>query len=303
MSLDSTSSLKKHATVVVSYNAVESNGSSSSSVEEAPLLGRIGNNSWRTRTQRYLASEVDSENVTWPLLGYLFMAGYIDAISFTTIFVWCGFQTGNFAQVSLAVARTIEATFLNPRSGILNTLVSLPKTEQASICSLSAFFFGLATFGRLGDKVGTHKRGWLFAGTLIQALLSLTAAYTFWDLEDHSGPVSSLRHLAGVACLSASLGVQGIMARRLGTQFSTTIVLTAIFVELTADPTLFQVMRPVRSRDQKWLAVFALGFGVVVGRLILGQLGTALTIGVGVLIRITIASSWLFIPASRVQLP
>ena len=117
--------------------------------------------------------------------------------------------------------------------------------------------------------------------------------------------------------------MQGIMARRLNTQFSTTsesfcllpgvdsyahdvlllVVLTAVFVELVTDPTLFQVTRPVRSRDQKWFAVASLFLGVVVGRLILGQLGTALTIGVGVLIRIGIAFSWLWVPATRAHLP
>jgi len=65
-----------------------------------------------------MASEVNSQDATPPLLGYLFMAGYMyvylsetsnhltktrrsDAISFHAIFVWCGFQTGNFAQVSV----------------------------------------------------------------------------------------------------------------------------------------------------------------------------------------------------------
>lgn len=80
-------------------------------------------------------------------------------------------------------------------------------------------------------------------------------------------------------------------------------MLTAVFVELVTDPSLFQVSRRVRSRDQKWLAVLALFFGVVVGRLILGQLGTALTIGAGVLIRIAIAVSWLFVPATLAHLP
>lgn len=265
-----------------------------------------------------------------------------DAISFSAIFVWCGFQTGNFAQVSrptypfipltdfeqisLAIARLIESTFLTPKTGVfINTLLTLPKSDQASTCSLTAFLLGLATFGRLGDRIGSHKRGWLVAGTLIQAALTLCSAYAFWQIERRPlvsiAALDTVQHFIGVACLSASLGVQGIMARRLGTQFSTTsewgfiflawtayltkclVVLTAIFVELVADPSLFQVTRPVRSRDQKWLAVFSLFLGVVVGRLILGQLGTSWTIGVGVVIRIVIAVSWLFIPATHVHLP
>lgn len=227
------------------------------------------------------------------------------------------------SQVSLSIARIIESWYLNPHTNVLTTLTTLPKPDQSSLCSLSAFVLGLATFGRLGDRIGPRKRGWLFAGTLIQAILTLASALTFWALETRVN--NNVLYFFGVACLSASLGVQGIMARRLNTQFSTTsewlaflprrlcsvpyvsfyysVVLTAVFVELVTDPTLFQVTRPVRSRDQKWLAVAALFLGVVVGRLILGQLGTALTIGVGVLIRVGIAVSWLCIPATRVHLP
>ena len=87
------------------------------------------------------------------------------------------------------------------------------------------------------------------------------------------------------------------------TTFLLLVVLTAVFVELVTDPALFQVTRAVRSRDQKWLGVASLFLGVVVGRLILGQLGTALTIGVGMLIRVGIAFSWLCVPATRVRLP
>lgn len=302
----STSSLKKNGGDIVSYSAVN-NGSSSSSMEDR-TLERVGGDSWCTRTKISLSSEVDGQQASIPLMGYLFMAGYIDAISFSAIFVWCGFQTGNFAQISLAIARLIESTFLTPKTGVfINTLLTLPKSDQASICSLTAFLLGLATFGRLGDRIGSHKRGWLVAGTLIQAALTLCSAYAFWQIERRPlvsiAALDTVQHFIGVACLSASLGVQGIMARRLGTQFSTTIVLTAIFVELVADPSLFQVTRPVRSRDQKWLAVFSLFLGVVVGRLILGQLGTSWTIGVGVVIRIVIAVSWLFIPATHVHLP
>ncbi|TEB22309.1 hypothetical protein FA13DRAFT_1757344 [Coprinellus micaceus] len=307
----SISSLKKNAAEVISYSAVET-GSSSSSMLNVPTSD---GGSLCARVKRCLDSEIDSQGATTPLLGYLFMAGYIDAISFSAIFVWCGFQTGNFAQVSLAVARAIEGYYKTPHpTGLVNVLAELPKQDRASLCSLIAFLSGLAIFGRLGDRLGTHKKGWLVGGTLIQALLTLVSAITFYLLESKAPLALSFHFLndfargsglyfVGIACLSASLGVQGIMARRLGSAFSTTIVLTAIFVELVADPTFFQVTRPVRSRDQKWLAVFALFLGVVVGRLILGQLGTACTIGVGVLFRVAIAGSFLVVPGTHVHLP
>ena len=91
----------------------------------------------------------------------------------------------------------------------------------------------MAIFGRLGDYLGTHKKGWLVGGTLIQALLTLVSAITFHLLESDAPLGTSFHFLAefahgsglyfvGIACLSASLGVQGIMARRLGSAFSTT---------------------------------------------------------------------------------
>lgn len=68
---------------------------------------------------KYLMEDVDSSQTTAPLAAYCFMTGYMcvnsnipsstitntrvlslsDVISFSAIFVWCGFQTGNFAQV------------------------------------------------------------------------------------------------------------------------------------------------------------------------------------------------------------
>ncbi|KAJ3532243.1 hypothetical protein NMY22_g7826 [Coprinellus aureogranulatus] len=282
-----TSSLKKNPGDVISYSAVDSAVASSSSSIQG--VSRADDSLYQ-RVKRCLNSEVDSQNVTPPLLGYLFMAGYIDAISFSAIFVWCGFQTGNFAQVSLAIARSIESLYTHPSPHLLNTLAELPKQDRASLCSLLAFVFGLLTFGRIGDRRGE-------------------CAYVHLLENPESGEgrwkallMGNTLYFVGIACLSMSLGVQGIMARRLGTQFSTTIVLTAVFVELFADPSLFRPT-PVRSRDQKWLAVLALFLGVVVGRLVLGQLGTAHTIGVGVLVRLVIAGSWLAVPSTHVQLP
>ena len=56
-------------------------------------------------------------------------------------------------------------------------------------------------------------------------------------------------------------------------------MLTAAFVELATDPALFHVRRSVPSRDHKWMVIGYLFLGVVVGRLVLGQVGTAATIG------------------------
>ncbi|TFK25357.1 hypothetical protein FA15DRAFT_668583 [Coprinopsis marcescibilis] len=324
-SSSSTSSLMKHPeNGIQHYRSVNGGSSVSSDSAEEPARNTVG---LLASLRHSLTSEVDAGKVAPFLSAYAFMTGYIDAISFSSIFVWCGFQTGNFAQLALAFARRLESVFLTTPAPTAFTVRPVlqnvpPPSEAQSFCSLVAFIAGLLIFGRLGDKIGTHKRGWLVGGTLIQACLTLASALTFWSLEAAPIPalavavgagdaafstqtvaVVSMRYFFGIACLSASLGVQGIMARRLNTPFSTTIVLTAAFVELATDPALFYVRRSVPSRDHKWMVIGYLFLGVVVGRLVLGQLGTAATIGVAVLIRVAIAFSWLLIPARHVHLP
>jgi len=94
--------------------------------------------------------------------------------------------------------------------------------------------------------------------------------------------------------MAASLGLQGIIGKRLNTQFSTTVVLTAIWIELIADPKLFFGQKVV-SRDHKILALVALCGGAISARLILDGIGSAATVGVGAGIHVLIALSWLFI--------
>ncbi|RXW13275.1 hypothetical protein EST38_g12579 [Candolleomyces aberdarensis] len=102
----SSSSLKNHvAGAAVNYCSIDGHGSSGSSSIDTQL--ERPQSRWAALKESF-ASEVDGQRVTPPLLGYLFMAGYIDVISFSAIFVWCGFQTGNFAQLGLAIARLWE---------------------------------------------------------------------------------------------------------------------------------------------------------------------------------------------------
>ena len=74
-------------------------------------------------------------------------------------------------------------------------------------------------------------------------------------------------------------------------------------MDLVSEPTLFQVTRPRRARDEMFLASMALFCGVVVGRLVLGKLGVALTVGAGAILRAGVAVAWLTIPAMHVHLP
>ena len=193
------------------------------------------------------------------------------------------------------------------------------KADQQALCSLISFNLG-AFVGRIGDRVGAHKRIWLIAGTFIQALFTMASAVAFWKAGQPS--ISNARDdpawtnalsFVGLAFMSASLGVQGILGKRLNTQFGTTsayiythifirhidksvVVLTTVWVELMSDPRLFKFRQRVMTRDHRLIAAVALFLGAFVGRSILGQIGTAGTMGVGVGFRVLITLSWLFIP-------
>ncbi|KAJ7253725.1 hypothetical protein B0H12DRAFT_1202453 [Mycena haematopus] len=223
----------------------------------------------------HLNTEVDPAQCTGPLAAFCFMTGFIDAISFTAVFVWCGFQTGNFAQASHDVPPSFNAG---------------------------------AFFGRVGDRIGPHKRVWLVLATFVQVLLTMAAALVVWKSGQSSiaavrGDPSwtNTKTFVGLAFMSASLGVQGIVGKRLNTQFTTTIVLTTVWVELVNDPRLFNIREKVKTRDHKLVAAVALFFGALIGRALLAtRIGAAGALGVGAGVRLLITLAWIVIPGKPV---
>ncbi|KAJ7928146.1 hypothetical protein B0H13DRAFT_1969591, partial [Mycena leptocephala] len=255
----------------------------------SPLLRKDPENGLPSRTswRDFLRSEVDPDHATGPLAVFCFMTGFIDAISFTAIFVWCGFQTGNFAQLALAFARNTSH-------------IVLSISDQQALVSLVAFNLGAFT-GRIGDRIGPHTRGWLFSGTLVQAVLTLVAGICIQQSGQDSiaivrGEPSWTNSLTtiGLALMAGSLGLQGVMSKRLNTHFSTTVVLTAVWIELMADPHLFY-RRKIASRDHKVLALGALFGGALVARLLLGKIGTPAALGFGAGVRLFVAAAWFFV--------
>lgn len=151
---------------------------------------------------------------------YLFI--FSDAVSFSAIFVWCGFQTGNFIQLALALARLFS---VGP-GGVVDRTFHI--ADQQALTSLISFNAG-AFIGRLGDHIGQRKRSWLVMGTSIQSVLTMAAAISLWKAgqgsiaSDRGDPSwTNVLTFVGIAFMSASLGVQGVMGKRLNTQFTTT---------------------------------------------------------------------------------
>ncbi|KAH9171076.1 hypothetical protein EDB89DRAFT_1974048 [Lactarius sanguifluus] len=245
--------------------------------------------------REFLMTEVDPDRSTVPLAAYCFMTGWIDVVSFSAIFVWCAFQTGNTLQLAIALARL----FYDP-GGQRDTSFHLP--DKQALTSVITFVFG-AFIGRIGDRMGAKTRIWLFLGTIFQSLLTMGSAIALW--QSHQGSVASGRDVPSwtnastYACLglmSMSMGLQGIMGKRVNTQFATTIVLTTVWCELMADPKLF-ILRPVTTRDHKILGVAALFVGGFCSRAILQEIGSPASLGIAAGLRVLIALSWFFVPA------
>ncbi|GBE87687.1 hypothetical protein BKA93DRAFT_121656 [Sparassis latifolia] len=249
-------------------------------------------------SKEHLFGDVDPKKATIPLAAYCFMTGIIDSISFTAVFVWCGFQTGNSVQLALALARL----FSGP-PGQRDTSFHLP--DRQALTSLITFNLG-AFVGRLGDRMGPMSRAWLMLGTFIQALFTMAAALAAWksgqgSVADSRGDPAWTNTLTFVALgfMSASIGLQGIMGKRVNTQFTTTVVLTTVWCELMADPKLFQLNRYVITRDHKIIAIAAVFVGGFVGRALVDQIGSAGALGVGTGFRTLIAFWWIFVPGKQ----
>ncbi|KAK7446642.1 hypothetical protein VKT23_014336 [Stygiomarasmius scandens] len=262
-------------------------------VEEGGIFAELKKHSYWS----YLMTEVDPEWCTAPLAAYCFMTGFIDAISFSAIFVWCGFQTGNFAQLALAIARLMETP--NANGAIKDN--SFHAADRQAITSLLTFNVG-AFLGRIGDRIGCHVRLWLVLGTFIQTLFTMAAAITVWQsgslsiAGDRGNPswTNALSYVA-LAFMSASLGLQGIMGKKLNTQFTTTVVVTTVWVELVTDPNLFKRKR-VKTRDHKLIAASSLFIGAFFSRALLAQVGAGGALGLATGSRLLLTFSWLFVP-------
>ncbi|KAF9267732.1 hypothetical protein L218DRAFT_1073831 [Marasmius fiardii PR-910] len=254
---------------------------------------------------QYLQEDVDPQQCTGPLAAFCFMTGFIDSISFSAVFVWCGFQTGNFIQLAVALARLFEGSPSQQDH-------TFHKADQQALASLLAFNVG-AFLGRWGDHHGSHKRSWQIIGTFVQTLFTMAAALTIWksgsrSIADNRGDPAWSNGLsfATLIFMSASLGLQGIQGKRLNTQFTTTskflsrsLVLTTVWVELMSDPKLFNLRQKVITRDHKLIAAGSLFLGGFVSRAILGKIGDAGALGVAVGIRLLITLAWFFVPAKQ----
>lgn len=97
---------------------------------------------------------------------------------------------------------------------------------------------------------------------------------------------------------SASVGLQSITAKRLGTPLGTCVVLTTTLTELVTEPSLF-TLGFAPARDERFLAVLLLFIGGMTGRAVAAESSSAVALGVAAAVRVLIALSWLVVPGKE----
>ena len=160
---------------------------------------------------------------------------------------------------------------------------------------------------QIGDKIGNNTRLWFFLGSLFQALLTAIAAITI-----HLGGQGSIASVRGspawtnplgdvaLGFASASMGLQGVMAKRLKSEFNACIVLSTTWVELVGDPKLF-CRGFVKTREHRVYAILSAFVGGFTAFAILDRISDAGAFGIGAGIRILVAVGWLFVPAKALD--
>ncbi|EIW73015.1 hypothetical protein TREMEDRAFT_37110 [Tremella mesenterica DSM 1558] len=245
------------------------------------------------RATVYLHQEVDPKACNPVSIYACFINGFTAAPTFSACFIWCGFQTGNVAQLGLALARTFAPT--------PERTYGFQKPDQQAFVSLAAFLAG-TSLGRIGDHMGARRRSWLFLSAAIQVLLTIAGTLCAHFSEqngvaldrDHPSWTNALGMLA-LAFLSATIGLQGIVGKRVGSPMNTTVVLTTTWVELFNDPLLLS-LRPTPSRDIRAAGVFMVFVGSFCARAILqSRAGSAGALGVLAGLRALQAVWWICI--------
>ena len=203
---------------------------------------------------------------------------------------------GNAVQLAIAIARLFAA---HPKD------TQFERPDQQALCSLITFLLG-ASLGRIADRLAwTQKRIWVGSATLFQGLLTMAAALCIHFSDEPSlasgrgAPAwTSVLGFATIGFVSASLGLQGIVAKRIKSEFGTSVVLTTVWVELVCDPSLLK-LRPVRTRDHRVIAIAGLVIGGLFGAALTHTIGAAGAFGVTAGVRVVSAISWVLVPAKK----
>lgn len=167
------------------------------------------NDPFHRRFLSKLFADINPSSVDLVSIYMCFLTGLTASPSFAACFVWCGFQTGNAAQLGLAIAK-----IFTPDE---HKTFGFQKMDQQALTNLLTFLMG-AIVGQLGNIMGGRKRIWLLGATLGQMLLMMAAALAAHfcgesGLSDSRGDPSWVTPtgMAALGFLSAAMGLQGAM--------------------------------------------------------------------------------------------
>ncbi|KAF9261838.1 hypothetical protein L218DRAFT_904932 [Marasmius fiardii PR-910] len=255
--------------------------------ETTPLLPRNPKN-----LKSKLQDQVDAKDCIPILTLMIFITGFLDAISFTTLHVWAAFQTGNSLQLSLALSRL---TALPNEIPAHSNRISYAFTTADWVAIASLAFFNLGAFGGshlFNTKSDRQTRGWMMLSSFIQTLLTIVASLLDLHPRGEDGSIKMRRYIS-LVLVAVSLGMQGIQAKKLGTsQFGTSLVLTTAWVDMMNGP--FWVPH---FRDSKALPIISLILGGFSGGFILRYTGVSIALGLVALLRASMVIGWLLVPA------
>jgi len=258
--------------------------------DESQLEEKVARRSW----DLHFLEDIDVGQANIPLTVYCGITGYVTAVVFTACYIWPAFQTGNTVQLGIALARTFSAGEQSYEPHNFHV------TDRQALVSLATFNLGchLARFSPWDYKT----KAFVVASTVVQALLTMAGALTIHYSgqssfgTDRSQPswTNALGFLT-IAFISASMGAQGTVGNKLGSQFATTVVLTSLFCQLGTEPSLLQpraFTKMIPARDNKIVAILLLFIGGIIARALVGQIGAAGTLGIGAGLRVISALVW-----------
>ncbi|GAA6060160.1 hypothetical protein JCM10212_005161 [Sporobolomyces blumeae] len=248
----------------------------------------------RVQPRSFLTANIDQGQTLLQLTFYCFLTGFTSAPTFLACYLWCGFQTGGLVQLSLAVARlyaTNDRTFHKP--------------DQQALTSLLSFLLG-TSLGRIGDKVGARRRWWIMTATFIMALFSMAASLcahfsnspSVAEFRTETG-WQDAQGMAALGFASASLGLQGIVSKRINSQFGTTVVLTTVWVELCNSPNILRFGKN-KFRDHRVIAVFAVFLGGFCSAGIVFASSSAIAFAACTGLRLISILTWLLVPMEKI---
>ncbi|KEQ62642.1 uncharacterized protein M437DRAFT_66497 [Aureobasidium melanogenum CBS 110374] len=192
-----------------------------------------------SRLSRYLKASIpaDTHIIEFELLLLSFATGMQDAIAYPDFACFASNQTGNTIILAIG-ALDISSPHSSSHVDLINAVISL-----------SCFAAGILTLGQLANWFGIrHLRWWLLASNLWQTVLMAVAAILAHAADNDTKPRF---RKAALAILALSSGSQVGMVRALKITDITTAMVTAAYIDIFIDPSLFAGVTRNRQRNRR----------------------------------------------------